>query len=221
MSIDSLGPVPPVANMQQLAPCIAGDKPLSHDKLNVAVSDVEREISADLEQYAPSIVNHSSASDLPASKPNSIDLPSLDQIFEHNNTSQFRNRGQAQAGRMSSSPGDTSTAYSSTPESSSLAWGNSNSLGPRRRNREIACKDWKEAKIKIENLLRPAVLRYGKLDNQTFHGILYEVLGAETDTSSAFFRKGLAKMKSNVATWKCKTLSEMEVSSLYTFAYDL
>jgi len=62
----------------------------------------------------------------------------------------------------------------------------------------------------MESLLRPAVLRYRKLSDEALHRILYETLGANTDTSSLFFRKGLAKLKSNVATWKCKTLTEME-----------
>jgi len=65
------------------------------------------------------------------------------------------------------------------------------------------------AKYQLEELLRPAALRYGKVPDEELHSIIRSVIGEEEGEDSVLFRKCLHKVRGNIATWKCKTLSEM------------
>lgn len=108
------------------------------------------------------------------------------------------------------------------PEAVTGQVGDEASMGPgpakqapshRLRRRQIVSTEWKVVKGRIEMPLRPAVLRYGRLDYTQLKAIVLEALqDDQVDEDDNYFCKGMNKARTNMSTWKNRTLSCMEVS---------
>jgi hypothetical protein len=86
------------------------------------------------------------------------------------------------------------------------------------RKRSVATSEWKVVKIKIENGLRPTVLRYGKPTDEQVEEVVQKAVGPDVCEEDYSFRKGLQKARSNIATWKNKSLGCMEVSRDFSWS---
>ena len=71
--------------------------------------------------------------------------------------------------------------------------------------------EWTIVARRIDVILRPYALRYGKLSGPQIHQIVLEAIGQDVDEEDAYYRKGWDKVRGNLGTWKNRTLGCMKV----------
>lgn len=78
--------------------------------------------------------------------------------------------------------------------------------------RKVTQQEWKRFCKQVEALLRPVVLRYGRITMGTMVKIIVDILGENVSDEDYCYWKGILKMQSNVSTWKNRTLDKLKVN---------
>ena len=74
---------------------------------------------------------------------------------------------------------------------------------------------WPVIKMRLERSLRPLCLRWGKPTEDAIDKIVRNIIGVEIDADDWLYRKAVFKCHSNIATWKNRTLADIEVSTYF------
>lgn len=76
----------------------------------------------------------------------------------------------------------------------------------------VLTSEWKVYKRRIERIARPSALRYGKLTTLQIDQLIRTALRDEDiDEEDVYYRRANVKIRTNLSTWKHRTLNNMKV----------